>query len=125
MRILNDADIDRLPLAPLIAAVRAHIVADAKGQAVAPPRHIVGFGNGNLIFTIGGDRRLAGFRAYQTFAKPGHPADDQVIAAWDRDTGEMLGLALGNRLGALRTGCVGAVAVDILEIGRASCRERV
>ena len=71
MRILNDAEIDQLPLQPLIVAVRAHIIADAKGDTVAPPRHIVGFGNGDLIFTIGGDQRLAGFRAYQTFAKPG------------------------------------------------------
>jgi ornithine cyclodeaminase len=81
---------------------------------VAPPRHIVEFGNGDLVFTIGGDRDVAGFRAYQTFARPGHPADDQVIAAWERSTGEMLGLAIGNRLGALRTGCIGAVAVDVM-----------
>lgn len=119
MRILNDTEIDSLPLQPLISAVRAHIIADAKAETVAPPRHIVGFGNGDLIFTIGGDQHLAGFRAYQTFAKPGHPADDQVIAAWDRQTGEMLGLAIGNRLGALRTGCIGAAAVDIMAPKRA------
>jgi ornithine cyclodeaminase/alanine dehydrogenase-like protein (mu-crystallin family) len=119
MRILNDTDIDSLPLQPLIAAVRAHIIADAEGQTVAPPRHIVGFGNGDLIFTIGGDQHLAGFRAYQTFAKPGHSGDDQIIVAWDRQTGDMLGLAVGNRLGALRTGCIGAVAVDIMAPKRA------
>lgn len=114
MRVLSDADIDRVPLAPLIAAVRAHIVADAAGSAVAPPRHVVGFGEGDLVFTIGGDSRIAGFRAYQTFAKPGHPADDQVVTAWDQASGEMLGLAIGNRLGALRTGVIGAVAVDVM-----------
>jgi ornithine cyclodeaminase/alanine dehydrogenase-like protein (mu-crystallin family) len=114
MRILTDADIERVPLAPLLAAVRAHLAADAASEAVAPPRHIVRFGEGELIFTIGGDRSIAGFRAYQTFAKPGHPADDQVIAAWDQASGEMLGLAVGNRLGALRTGVIGAVAVDIM-----------
>jgi ornithine cyclodeaminase/alanine dehydrogenase-like protein (mu-crystallin family) len=119
MRILNDTDIDSLTLQPLIAAVRAHIIADAEGQTVAPPRHIVGFGNGDLIFTIGGDQHLAGFRAYQTFAKPGHSGDDQIIVAWDRRTGDMLGLAVGNRLGALRTGCIGAVAVDIMAPKRA------
>jgi ornithine cyclodeaminase/alanine dehydrogenase-like protein (mu-crystallin family) len=114
MRILSDADIDNVPLAPLIAAVRAHIVADAASETTAPPRHFVRFGEGDLVFTIGGDRKIAGFRAYQTFAKPGHPADDQLIAAWDQATGEMLGLAVGNRLGALRTGIIGAVAVDIM-----------
>jgi ornithine cyclodeaminase len=120
MRILSDADIDRLPLPPLVAAVRAHIIADAKGETVAPPRHFVHFGEGDLVFTIGGDSRIAGFRAYQTFAKPGHPADDQVIAAWDQATGEMLGLAVGNRLGALRTGVIGAVAVDVMASHRAT-----
>lgn len=119
MRILTDADIDRVPLAPLIAAVRAQIVADAEGGAVAPPRHISPFGDGGLVFTIGGNAELAGFRAYQTFQKPGHDADDQVIAAWDRTNGEMLGLAVGNRLGALRTGCIGASAADILAPSRA------
>jgi ornithine cyclodeaminase/alanine dehydrogenase-like protein (mu-crystallin family) len=114
MRILSDPDVERLPLAPLIAAVRAHIIADAMGEAVAPPRHFVDFADGSLVFTIGGDKRLAGFRAYQTFAKPGHPQDDQIIAAWDQQTGEMLGLAVGNKLGALRTGIIGAIAADVL-----------
>lgn len=113
MRILTDDDIDRVPLAPLIAAVRKQIVADAGGQAVAPPRHLVPFGKGNLTFTIGGDQSIAGFRAYQTFAgRHGGPDEHQVVAAWDQSTGEMFGLALGNRLGALRTGIIGAVAAD-------------
>lgn len=120
MRILTDADIERVPLAPLIAAVRAQIVSDAAGETVAPPRHIVRFGAGELVFTIGGDSKIAGFRAYQTFARPGHPADDQVIAAWDQQSGEMLGLAVGNRLGAIRTGVIGAVAVDMMASKRAS-----
>lgn len=114
MRILSDADIERVPFAPLIAAVRAHIIADAAVETVAPPRHNVRFREGDLVFTIGGDSKIAGFRAYQTFAKPGHPVDDQLIAAWDQASGEMLGLAVGNRLGALRTGIIGAVAVDIM-----------
>ena len=114
MRILNDDEIDSLPLAPMISAVRAHIVADATGETVAPPRHVVEFDAGALLFTIGGDRRLAGFRVYQTFAKPGHPSDDQIVAAWDQRSGEMIGLALGNRLGALRTGVIGAVAAGAL-----------
>ena len=114
MRILTDDDIDRLPLAPMISAVRAHIAADATGQTIAPPRHVVNFDAGALLFTIGGDRNLAGFRVYQTFAKPGHPHDDQIVAAWDRRTGEMIGLALGNRLGALRTAIIGAVAAGAL-----------
>jgi hypothetical protein len=114
MRVLSDADVDRVPMARLVAAVREQIIADAQGEAVAPPRHVVPFREGSLVFTIGGDRRLAGFRAYQTFARPGHSADTQVVAAWDQVKAEMLGLALGNRLGALRTGAIGGAAADIL-----------
>ena len=114
MRVLTDADVDRVPMARLIAAVREQIIADAQGEAVAPPRHVVPFREGSLVFTIGGDRRLAGFRAYQTFKRPGHDDDNQVIAAWDQMKAEMIGMALGNRLGALRTGAIGGAAADIL-----------
>lgn len=114
MRILSDADVDRVPMARLVAAVREQIIADAQGEAVAPPRHVVPFREGSLVFTIGGDRRLAGFRAYQTFGRPGHANDTQVIAAWDQLKAEMIGMAIGNRLGALRTGAIGGVAADIL-----------
>jgi ornithine cyclodeaminase len=114
MRILRDSDLDGLDLRPLIAAVRAQIVADAMGETTAPPRHVVPFERGTLTFTIGGDRTLAGFRAYQTFAGRHGGEEHQVIAAWHQETGEMLGVALGNRLGALRTGVIGAVAAEIL-----------
>lgn len=114
MRVLTDADVDRVPMARLVAAVREQIIADAQGEAVAPPRHVVPFREGSLVFTIGGDRRLAGFRAYQTFGRPGHATDTQVVAAWDQVKTEMIGMAIGNRLGALRTGAIGGVAADIL-----------
>ena len=93
MRVLTDADVDRVPMARLVAAVREQIIADAQGEAVAPPRHVVPFREGSLVFTIGGDRRLAGFRAYQTFGRPGHATDTQVVAAWDQVKTEMIGSA--------------------------------
>jgi ornithine cyclodeaminase len=115
MRILKDSDFDELDLKPLIAAVRAQIIAAAKGEAVAPARHIVPFAKGNLSFTIGGDQTLAGFRAYQTFGgRHGGPDEYQIVAAWEQESGQMIGLALGNRLGALRTGAIGAAAAQML-----------
>jgi ornithine cyclodeaminase len=114
MRILTDEDLADPPIALMRQAVADYIVADARGKATSPPRHVVDFGEGELIFTIGGAGDLAGFRVYQTFAKPGNPADTQLVAAWGRESAELVALVVGNRLGALRTGCIGGVAVDTM-----------
>lgn len=114
MRIFTDDDFADPPIALMRKAIADYIVADAAGKATSPPRHVVDFGEGELIFTIGGAADLAGFRVYQTFAKPGNPADTQLVAAWSRQSAELVALAVGSRLGALRTGCIGGVAVDTL-----------
>lgn len=114
MRIFTDQDLEDPPLGEMRQAIAATITADARAEAVAPPRHVVDFGTGGLVFTIGGPSDLAGFRVYQTFAKPGNPADTQIVAVWSRQSAELLGVAIGNRLGALRTGCIGGVAVHTM-----------
>lgn len=114
MRIVTDAEFADPPIALMRDAIADYLVADAGGKATSPPRHTVGFGAGNLVFTIGGAGNLAGFRVSQTFAKPGYPADTQLVAVWARDSAELVALAIGSRLGALRTGCIGGVAVDAM-----------
>lgn len=110
MIILTDADIDLrgdMPIA--LGAVEAALLAKAAGGLVAPPRHSVGFpGSGKLFFTIGGDTHVAGFRVYDTFEGPAHT---QVTAVWLTETAELLGLVLGDRLGELRTGAIGGIAM--------------
>jgi alanine dehydrogenase len=112
MRILNDHDIDRVPFSIILEAVRAHVLADFRGETVAPPRHSVEFGDGGIVFTVGGNAEIAGFRAYETFAEPSLESGDQLVAVWNRSTRRLSGIAIGERLGALRTGALGGVAID-------------
>jgi len=112
IRVLFDADIaEDLDMAALVAVCRDAIDADTADRLVAPPRHSVDFGTGRLVFTTGGLDDTVGFRAYDTF--PGS-RQDQVVAVWDRSVGVLRGVVIGDRLGALRTGAIGGVAVDRL-----------
>ena len=112
MRVLTDRDIDRVPFSIILEAVRAHILADFRGETVSPPRHVAEFGDGGIVFTVGGNAEFAGFRAYETFQIPALEKDDQLTVVWDRRTRRLSGIALGERLGALRTGALGGVAID-------------
>lgn len=114
MRILTDADIDRVPLRVISDAVRAHIVADAQGEASAPPRHVVNMGRGEISLTVGGGSNYAGFRAYETFHSADTTQEEQVVAGWNPNTGKLFGLATGDRLGTIRTGCIGGIALDTM-----------
>lgn len=114
MRILTEAELNKVPMSILVEAVRAQIVADAEGRVVAPPRHHVDFGAGGLTFTCGGNDELAGFRVYDTFPKPDGMDEDQVVIAFDRAHAKLKGLFIGERLGALRTGCLGGVAAALM-----------
>ncbi|MGV1906878.1 ornithine cyclodeaminase family protein [Agrobacterium cavarae] len=95
-----------------IAAVEAFMLARADGKTVSPPRHHVPFdGHGDLVFTIGGitgDRPLAGFRVYDTFTGN---EQTQIVAVWSADDASLKGIVLGERLGAIRTGAIGGVAI--------------
>lgn len=84
-----------------------------------PPRHRVEFDTGALVFTIGGlvgddgSPGLAGFRVYETFIGPS-TGRSQIVAVWNSSTGSFEGLILGERLGALRTGAIGGIAVKYM-----------
>jgi ornithine cyclodeaminase len=108
--ILTDDDIVRLADMPAaIARVRALISAGT----MTPPRHRVEFAKGTeLVFSVGGDSRVGGVRAYYSrFAKH---FDDQVVAVWDMTTGALKGLTVGFELGVLRMGAIGGVTIDAI-----------
>ncbi len=116
--ILDNADVDALLGMPgAIAVVRQALKAKAAGTWVAPPRHHVAFpGMGELVFTVGGAlgaSGVAGFRVYDTFGRR-EAEHTQIVAAWDPATARLLGLVLGKRLGELRTGAIGGLAVDLM-----------
>lgn len=112
--ILTDDDLispDLMPAA--IEAVEAGLKARAGGAFVSPPRHAVPLGNrGDLIFTVGGSLTPsghAGFRVYDTFASDG--PHTQIVAVWSIETAELECVILGSRLGEIRTGAIGGVAI--------------
>lgn len=83
------------------------------GKMVSPPRHSVPFEDkGALVLTIGGslgEAKAAGFRVYDRFH--GDPArKTQAVLVWNLDTGELDGVVLGERVGKLRTGAIGALS---------------
>ncbi|WP_299343866.1 NAD(P)-binding domain-containing protein [uncultured Maritalea sp.] len=114
MRILQEDDLNAIPTRVFLDAVRAQIDADARGEAISPPRHRVDFDPGALVFTCGGNKDLAGFRVYDTFPKRKNAVEEQLVVVFDRTTAKIKGIAIGERLGAIRTGCLGGVAIDRL-----------
>jgi alanine dehydrogenase len=111
MRVLDDAAVAAL-ITPALAvrAARDAVLAAYRGTLVAPPRTVVPAGDIDLVFTVGGlIDGASGFRVYGRW-----PGDsDQAVMVWQPD-GRLRGLVVGDTLGALRTGALGAVALDAL-----------
>jgi ornithine cyclodeaminase/alanine dehydrogenase-like protein (mu-crystallin family) len=111
MRVLDDAAVMATITPELaVSAARDAILAAHRGELVGPPRTVVPAGDTSLTFTVGGELGgAAGFRVYGRW--PG--ASDQLVAVWGPD-GRIRGLVVGDALGPLRTGALGAVALDLL-----------
>ncbi|ACE91670.1 probable ornithine cyclodeaminase protein [Rhizobium etli CIAT 652] len=112
-KILRDEDLVGGALMPIaIDALEAAFLARASNRLISPPRHHVSFpGRGDLVFTVGGlidETPIAGFRVYDTFNGAEHT---QIVAVWSADSARLEGVILGERLGSLRTGAIGGLAV--------------
>jgi ornithine cyclodeaminase len=114
MEILRDADIECVPIKAFVDAISEFLVADFHGRATTPPRQSVHFPQGGIAFTSGGFGNVAGFRAYETFQSRQRVAEDQIVAAWDTNTCSLIGVCIGPKLGAIRTGVLGGIAVNAL-----------
>lgn len=95
-----------------IAATRELLLARHRGEVVSGRRDHLQVDASSLVWTPGGHGPSAqvGLRLYLTNV----PTDDQLVAVWDTDSGQLQGLAVGAALGAIRTGAIGGVAVDVL-----------
>lgn len=115
--VLTDADVDKhLPMAEAISVIEDALREKAEGTLIAPPRFRVELGKGALVFTVGaatGREGALGFRVYETFGidSPDHA---QLVAVFDSENGAFKGLIIGKRLGDLRTGAIGGVAIKHL-----------
>lgn len=114
MEVLADEDIERIPIAVFVRPIANYVIADFEGKAKAPPRQVVDFDAGKIVFTTGGYGRLAGFRAYESFSSSQRIAEQQLVAVWDTETCALKGVCTGTRLGAIRTGVLGGIAVTAL-----------
>jgi ornithine cyclodeaminase len=116
--VLTDVEVERLAdMSGLVLSMERAFVDRYEGSLMAPPRHYVEFGeDGRLVFTVGGivgSQHLAGFRVYDTFRRLS-PDHSQLVAVWDSSTGELKGIILGDKIGALRTGAIGGVAIKYM-----------
>lgn len=113
--ILHDDDIDTLEGMKLaLAAVETALLARARGMLTAPPRQHVACPGGDIVFTAGAvtaPGSIAGFRAYDTFP---HSKQYQVVVVWDTAIGTLKGIVLGSKLGELRTGAIGGIAIKLM-----------
>lgn len=111
--VLTDEEFDqRVPMERAIEAIEHAFGEHAAGTLVAPPRFSLDLDGGSLVFTVGAatQRGVMGFRVYETF--PDSPDDQQLVSVYDSSTGRFLGSVLGYRVGAVRTGAIGGVAID-------------
>ena len=115
--ILTDDDVDRLVTQGVAVAKMEDALRElASGKLVAPPRFSLDTESGSLVFTAGaatGTEQVLGFRVYDTF----HGAStetEQIVAVFDAADGRLKGLILGHRIGELRTGALGGVAIKHL-----------
>lgn len=111
--ILTDEDLTGGAIMQIaIDAVEIAMRQKAHGRMISPPRHHVTFpGKGDLVFTVGGvqdSAPIAGFRVYDTFNGSHH---SQIVAVWSTETAKLEGIVIGEKLGAIRTGAIGGVAI--------------
>jgi len=111
-RVLFDREIEQVPIAVYLEAIERFVRADAQGNTTGPPRLYAAFPTGSIAFTVGGSDQLAGFRAYEAFDSASRVANEQIVVVWDTETCRLKGVSIGERLGAIRTGALGGIAVD-------------
>jgi len=110
--ILYDNDVERLlDMSKAVETIQLCLRAKSDGRLIAPPRSSVAFEHqGALVFTVGGlfnvegEQNRAGFRVYTTFPELAGTSASQLVAVWNPSNGSLLGVIIGEKLGALRRG---------------------
>lgn len=114
--LLSDDDIRRdLSAADALLWTEEALLRRARGQLQSPPRAKVPLSAGSLVFTAGASGEdWFGFRAYDTLETSNGQG---LVVAYDAVTGQVIAVAVGNELGARRTGALGGVAAKHLSHG--------
>lgn len=114
MKILTDTDLTQLDF-PFVSNALCDFLKDAyRNRVHAPPRSVIPLGDDTLAITAGADASSFGFRAYAYRSGLQREKEDQIVACWDQDTHDLKALAIGQNLGAWRTGILGGIAYQNL-----------
>ena len=114
MRIFTDDDLQALDVSFAANSLRNFLVRADEGKTDSPARLTSSLGNETLAFTAGADESDFGFRAYAYRAGLQRDKEDQVVACWDREMHDLKAIAIGEALGAWRTGILGGIAFQTL-----------
>lgn len=111
--LLNDEDIRRIITPQLaLAAIREAFEHQRHNRLIAPPRLSRRSDPMSFDFTAGAvDHEYFGYRS--NIAGSGHEPE-QVVTLQDYRSGQVKAIAVGHALGPLRTGAIGAAAIDTL-----------
>lgn len=117
MYVLTDSEI-RARLTPSLAvdAMCETLAAETRGELACPPRlhaplQTSEIDAGTLVFTAGATSTHLGYRSYvRDSPLPADAAEDQLVTAFDRQTGQLVAIAVGSLLGMRRTGALGGAA---------------
>ena len=117
--ILDDAEILRKITPKLaVAAMRSALQALSDGQLSAPPRISSDLETVKIDFTSGSFKNnWFGYRSNPTI---NGQEGEQIVTLHDYATGKIQAVSIGNVLGPLRTGAIGALAVDLMSRKTAS-----
>jgi ornithine cyclodeaminase len=115
MKIISDKDLWNIDVRLAADAILRFLLQSDTGADNAPPRTVVTLDNDALAITAGAGPNEFGFRAYTYRAGLERDHEDQIVACWDRKTHRLKALAVGERLGAWRTGILGGIAFDTLK----------
>jgi alanine dehydrogenase len=108
--LLSDEDVARLPPRAAAEAISSMLLDHHAGHFVSPPRATIGFPSMRVLVGAAGDENDGyGLRV----SSVGAPNLEHLTVTY-RPDGQIDALILGNRLGALRTGAVCAVAAGLL-----------
>ncbi|PID35899.1 MAG: hypothetical protein CR993_07795 [Rhodobacterales bacterium] len=96
MKIFTDDDLQTIDLSKAAQALRRFVTDAAAGRTISPARHGINLDPDHLILTAGGDAAHFGFRSYST--RPGliRAREDQLVAAWCRETHRLRAIAVGD-----------------------------
>lgn len=113
MRVFGPEKIRSL-VTPSLARTQMHLAAVAawQGALTAPSRLSAPLGNRTLRFSTGaveGD-----WFGYRSYAAPGASDDDEIVVVCDEETEAVRAMAVAGGLGPLRSGAMGAAALEAL-----------